>query len=183
MKPNRTDGAQRQVAAGIIIYRRTKDGPRFLLLYHGGRYWNFAKGKVEGEEDLLEGALREIYEETGISRNQIKIDQSFRTQDHYFFRERNRRIVKTVYYFLGEAPGFDQIKISSREHQGYGWFLYRDCARMLMYQNLKNNLKRANDQISRRSLQYTLARPKGPSYNVSGFGLRHRFSPRRPRSR
>jgi len=41
---------QEQVAAGIIIYQRTKDGPRFLLLYHGGRYWNFPKGKIENQE-------------------------------------------------------------------------------------------------------------------------------------
>ena len=173
---------QEQVAAGIIIYQRTKDGPRFLLLYHGGRYWNFPKGKIEKEERLLEGALREVYEETGTSRNQIKIDQIFRTQDHYVFRERSKKILKIVYYFLGEVSGLDHIKIS-REHRGYGWFLYRDCVRMLIYQNLKNNLKRANDHISGKSVSGTPARPKGPGYNIQRFSPHHRFSPRRPRGR
>jgi len=37
----------REISAGIIIYRRTLKGPKFLLLYHGNNYWNFPKGKIE----------------------------------------------------------------------------------------------------------------------------------------
>ena len=56
----------REISAGIIIFRKTKEGPKFLLLYHGGRYWNFPKGKLEKEEDSYTAALREIKEETGL---------------------------------------------------------------------------------------------------------------------
>ena len=171
----------RQIAAGIIIYRRTKDGPRFLLLYHGGRYWNFPKGKAEKNETPESAALREVHEETGISRSQLRIDYGFRTQDGYTFREKKQKVFKTAYYFLGEVFS-PHIKIS-REHQGCGWFLYRDGARMLIYQNLKNNLRRAYDHISRKSIPSAPARAKGTGYNVQGPSPHYRFSPRRPRSR
>jgi 8-oxo-dGTP pyrophosphatase MutT (NUDIX family) len=36
----------REISAGIIIYRKTKDGVKFLILYHGRGYWNFPKGKI-----------------------------------------------------------------------------------------------------------------------------------------
>ena len=50
----------KQISAGIVIYRRDKDGIKFLLLYHGGRYWNFAKGKLEETERSFEAAIREV---------------------------------------------------------------------------------------------------------------------------
>src|SRR5579863_10064232 len=30
----------REISAGIVVFRRTPEGPRFLILYHGGEYWN-----------------------------------------------------------------------------------------------------------------------------------------------
>lgn len=169
-----------QVAAGIIVWRRTHDGPRFLLLYHGGRYWNFPKGKIEPKESLYEGALRELFEETGLTRVNLKLDPDFRTQDRYTFRENKKRIFKMAFYFLAESSE-PHIKIS-KEHQGYAWFLYRDCVRMLMYQNLKNNLKKAYDTISRKSMESRGAHQERPSHDVSRSRPRHRFSSGGPRS-
>jgi len=162
-----------QVSAGIIIYRKTKDGPRFLLLYHGGSYWNFPKGKLERGEGSYDAALREVYEETGLSRQNIRINPRFRTEDRYAFRERKERILKIVFYFLGESSE-SRIRIS-HEHQGYGWFLYRDCARMLMYQNLRNNLKQAYELISGKSLPSREAHPQGAGHYIPRRGSGNRF--------
>ena len=68
----------KEISAGIIVYRRTKDGPKFLLLYHGGSYWNFPKGHIEGEEKSLEAALRETVEETGLKQEDLKIRNRFK---------------------------------------------------------------------------------------------------------
>ena len=69
----------KEISAGIIIYRKTEDGLKFLLLYHGRGYWNFPKGKIESEERSFQTALREIKEETGLSRDDLKLNQHFKT--------------------------------------------------------------------------------------------------------
>ena len=172
----------REISAGIIIYRRTGEGPKFLLLYHGGRYWNFPKGKIGMrtalanppattrheragrhmrisvnkptrmvKESSFQAALREVREETGLSDRDLKLNERFKVYDQFVYTRNKKKIFKTVFYYLAETTERD-IKIS-KEHAGYGWFLYRDAPRMLMYQNLKNNLKRVYEIVQRKSLQ------------------------------
>ena len=50
-------------AAGGIV---TRDDGMMLLILRNGR-WDLPKGKVEAGETLLQGALREVEEETGVS--------------------------------------------------------------------------------------------------------------------
>ncbi|HTP51011.1 MAG TPA: NUDIX hydrolase [Anaeromyxobacteraceae bacterium] len=53
-------------AAGGIVWRPTRAGPR-LVLVHRPRYrdWSLPKGKLERGETYPEAALREVLEETG----------------------------------------------------------------------------------------------------------------------
>jgi 8-oxo-dGTP pyrophosphatase MutT (NUDIX family) len=146
----------KEVSAGVIIYRRTKEGPKFLLLYHGGRYWNFPKGKIEktekGEETAFKAALREVHEETGIAARELKFGDWFKAYDRFIFQSRDKKkVFKTVIYYLAETSK-EEIKITPDKHYGYGWFLYKDALRMLIHKNLRANLKRAYETIQRRSL-------------------------------
>jgi hypothetical protein len=52
-------------AAGVVVVRDTADGPRFLLL-RAYRNWDLPKGRLEAGETSLEGAIREVREETGL---------------------------------------------------------------------------------------------------------------------
>jgi bis(5'-nucleosidyl)-tetraphosphatase len=52
-------------AAGVVVVRETPDGPRFLLL-RAYRNWDLPKGRLEAGETALEGAIREVREETGL---------------------------------------------------------------------------------------------------------------------
>ena len=53
-------------AAGGIVVRRARKGPKVLLI-HRPRYndWTFPKGKVDPGETFKQAALREVEEETG----------------------------------------------------------------------------------------------------------------------
>jgi 8-oxo-dGTP diphosphatase len=53
-------------AAGGVILERGRDGDRVALV-HRPRYddWTYPKGKLDGDETLERGALREVEEETG----------------------------------------------------------------------------------------------------------------------
>lgn len=136
----------KEISAGIIVYRMTKDGPKFLLLYHGGSYWNFPKGHIEREEKSLEAALRETFEEAGLKPDDLKIRNRFKDYEKYHFYKGKNKIFKVVIFYLAESRT-KNVKISE-EHGGYGWFLYRDARRILKtYRDSESVLKRAHDFI------------------------------------
>lgn len=133
---------KREITAGFIVYRRTHEGPKFLLLYHRGGYWNFPKGKIEAEERSLEAALRETREEAGLSRHDLKIMPGFKAYERFYFRQENQPIFKIVIFYLAETHRAD-VRISS-EHNGYGWFLHRDAKKVVSrYKDTERALERA----------------------------------------
>jgi predicted NUDIX family NTP pyrophosphohydrolase len=63
------------VSAGLLLYRRTREGLELFLAHPGGPFWadrdagawTIPKGLPDGEESLLAAAQREFEEETGIT--------------------------------------------------------------------------------------------------------------------
>lgn len=57
------------LAAGCVLWRRSAEGGGIELgLVHRPKYddWSYPKGKLKRGEDALDGALREVREETGM---------------------------------------------------------------------------------------------------------------------
>jgi len=62
-------------SAGILLVRKQRDIPEFLLLHTGGPYWvgkdrhawSFPKGEIDEGEDALQAAKREWCEESGLA--------------------------------------------------------------------------------------------------------------------
>ncbi|MGC9046656.1 MAG: bis(5'-nucleosyl)-tetraphosphatase [Minisyncoccia bacterium] len=134
-----------EVSAGIIIYRMVDNKPKFLLLYQYGRYWNFPKGKIKPGEGNFKTALREVYEETGLANRDLMFKTFFKAYDKYTFIRNQEEINKIVTFYLAETKR-KNIKLSD-EHDGYGWFDYEVAHKMLMHNNLKQNLKAAYETI------------------------------------
>ena len=54
-------------ASGVVVYYLDQDEPLFLLLRsRRDRSWGFPKGHLLDGENTLSGAMRELWEETGI---------------------------------------------------------------------------------------------------------------------
>lgn len=66
-------GKRQRLSAGLLLFRRSAQGPEVLLAHPGGPYWRhkdagawgIPKGEPEPGEDLLAAARREFAEETG----------------------------------------------------------------------------------------------------------------------
>jgi len=139
---------KREISAGLVVYRRTKEGPKFLLLYHGGQYWNFPKGKIKVEEKSFGAAIRETLEETGLRKEDLRIKSRFKAYEKYTYFRNKSRIFKIVIFYLAETKVRD-ITIC-QEHEGFGWFLYKDARRLLKeHKESEEVLKQANDFIKR----------------------------------
>jgi 8-oxo-dGTP pyrophosphatase MutT (NUDIX family) len=142
----------REISAGIIIYRKTKDGFKFLILYHGRNYWNFPKGKIESEEKSWQAAVREIKEETGLNRSDLKFDNYFKAYEKFAFWRRlgdkNVKVFKIVIFYLAETR--KRIVDISEEHDGYGWFTYKEAMEILgKYKDSQRLLSQANSFLHR----------------------------------
>ena len=79
---------KKEISAGFIVFRRTAEGLKFLLLYHGHNYWNFPKGKIESEEKSLEAAFRETKEEAGLAKQELRMAKNFKVYQKFSFRRR-----------------------------------------------------------------------------------------------
>lgn len=144
-------GVKRQVVAGFIIYRRTEEGIKYLLLYRRGGYWNFPKGHFEEGENAMETALRETYEETGIKREELSISPNFKTLVRFHFKVNKKIIHDTVILYLAETNQA-HVVLSPREHSGFAWFLYPDAMKILgRYVGTKRALAEANNFLRGKS--------------------------------
>jgi len=138
----------REISAGVIVYRKTEEGPKFLILYHGHNYWNFAKGKIESEEKSFDAALRETREETGLNRSSLLLARNFKTYEKYTFWRGRKRVYKIVIFYLAETTR-REIGLSG-EHEGYGWFTYKEAYRVLSrHKDSQLVLKRAYAFLTR----------------------------------
>ncbi len=152
---------QKEISAGIIIYRKTADGPRFLILYHGKEYWNFPKGKIEQEERSFQTAVREVREETGLLRKDLNITNNFKAYERFVFwrkiDEQRTKIFKIVIFYLAETQ-MKAIKISEAKegqpHEGFAWFTYKEAMKVLT-KNADSSkiLKQAYDFLRRENIK------------------------------
>ena len=142
---------KKQVVAGFVIFRRTTDGIKYLLLYKRGSYWNFPKGHFKPGERSIDTALRELEEETGLKKSDLHIIPNFRAYERFQFQVGSQRIYDTVILFLAETKKAE-VRIVPREHSGYAWFLHQDALSAIgkKYTDVARVLKQARSFLDQR---------------------------------
>lgn len=110
-------------SCGFLITRQHGGQRQFLLMQHRDR-WDLPKGHVDEGESRMECALRELWEETGISVDQIRVDRDFEYRHRYLVTNRRGRTrLKELTIFLAELlPGHEDFVIQHTEHLGSRWF-------------------------------------------------------------
>ncbi|MEE8131482.1 MAG: NUDIX domain-containing protein [Candidatus Paceibacterota bacterium] len=142
----------REISAGIIIYRRTNECPKFLLVYHGGGYWNFPKGKIESEEKSWQTAVREIREEVGLKLKDLKFKKNFKAHERFVFQRKGKKVFKIVIFYLAETRQA-QIRLDYK-HNGYCWITYKEAMKVLgKYKDSQKVLSQANDFLRQKSIK------------------------------
>ncbi len=124
-----TPEPKRELGAGIIVYRVSPEGYRYLLLYKSKNYWNFPRGTVETEERAFQAALRETKEETGLTDKDLRVEENFRVHERFGFRRAGEPILKMVILYLAETKK-REVWLST-EHQGYAWLSYAEARKFL----------------------------------------------------
>lgn len=102
---------RREISAGGLIWRRRPSGSLSLVLVRpaGRTTWVLPKGHVEAGETVMQAAMREAREESGLTVGAI--EPLGEISYVYSSRDRNSaaltRIFKRVHFFLMEHAGGD----------------------------------------------------------------------------
>jgi len=126
-------------SAGGVVYRWDKDKLLFLLLGSNRRGVRcLPKGLIEQDEDEVTTAMREVREETGVSRVKLRGKIGL---IKYQFGFRATTYDKTVHFFLFETDQAD-TKVGS-EHDFMEWVPYDKALETMSYPNEKEMLTKA----------------------------------------
>jgi 8-oxo-dGTP pyrophosphatase MutT (NUDIX family) len=87
------------------------------------RRWDLPKGHVDDGETNLQCALRELFEETGIKRDHLRIDEGFKYKDRYIVTNKKGKKKKKLIIFLAEL--IEDVEIVPTEHEGYEWIEWK----------------------------------------------------------
>ena len=148
--PHQTPGVKKTVSAGIIIFRRTQEGTKYLLLYHGRDYWNFPKGKLEDGERSWQTAFREIREETGLKSSELKTVGNFKAFEKFYYQQGSQKIFRVVILYLAETHQ-RYITVRGEHEEGYGWFRFNEAKKMLSkHKDTLKILEKAHNYLLRR---------------------------------
>jgi 8-oxo-dGTP pyrophosphatase MutT (NUDIX family) len=147
--------AKRERSAGVLVFRSTKTGRKYLLLDYG-RHWDFPKGHVEPGEDLIQTALRELEEETGIT--DAAVIPGFSHEIKYFFRDKKKHLIhKTVWFGLAQTAA-SKVRLSN-EHVGSEFLGFDQAIKRLTYAAAKSLLRHAEEFLNRNSAKDGNNRP------------------------
>jgi 8-oxo-dGTP pyrophosphatase MutT (NUDIX family) len=113
----------------IVPTRRAADGRAVLAL---------PKGHPDGDESIVDAALREVGEETGVEAQLREKLGDVR----YFYQRDGRRIAKTVSFFLLDYVS-GELADHDHEVERAEWMAMEQAARELSYQGERDMVARA----------------------------------------
>src|SRR5262245_63398957 len=124
------NGSDVKVAAGGVVVDAVHNK---YLIVHRPRYddWSFPKGGVNPGEEIKDGALREVEEETGLK---CHILQPLSPTRYTYRTKSGNRKPKVVYYFLMEVVS-GQIAVTGDEVDRVLWADEAQLVALLSYQH------------------------------------------------
>ncbi len=128
-----------QSAGGIIL----NDEGKVLLVEQRRNVWSLPKGHLEGKETPLEAALREIYEEAGITKLELKKELgSYKRYKIGKDGKDDLAELKTMHIFLFFTSE-KKTKPKDRSIAGLKWFEPEDVAKHLTHPKDREFVKTA----------------------------------------
>jgi 8-oxo-dGTP pyrophosphatase MutT (NUDIX family) len=129
------------LAAGVVLWASGEKGPKFLLLQNSNHQtWGLSKGHRDGQEGLLETALRETQEETGYELTEKHLLPDFADTSIY---QHKPDLWKRVVTFLSAHPVIPAELVISTEHCDFAWLELPAALKAVQFPALQRTLSRA----------------------------------------
>ncbi len=141
---------RREFSAGVVLVRRMHGRPWFAAVRPQGKregVWALPKGLVDAGESPTEAALREGYEETGVSGDLVSKLGDVR----YVYTWSGERVFKVVSFYLARArtgrigelpPGMEREVAEAR------WLPLADAHALLAYRGEREMAGKALEKLA-----------------------------------
>ncbi len=131
---------------GALVYARRGNDIFFALVHDVFGYWTLSKGRVEPNEDVKEGTIREIKEEIGVD---IVIKEKLGENQYVASHPENGKTLKKVTYFLAESEYKElQLEVSGGL-DGARWFQFSEIPELRIYNDIVPLITKAIEIISK----------------------------------
>ena len=129
-----------QKSCGVIVYRKVNGNIEYLLVKeHESSGWSFPKGHMEVFESETDTAIREVWEETGIT---VIPDTRFRKSVEYKIPPvYTKEVVFNISKYTGE------VNVNKSEIDEAGWFNMSEAKKRLRYMELCSVIDDAEEYI------------------------------------
>ncbi len=115
------------IAGGGIVFNENDE----LLLIHRRGKWDLPKGKIEADESIIEGAAREVEEETGVLIESV-LDTPVYTYHAYTLKGK-KSLKETSWYEMRAKP--NQFKLVPQAEEGIEEVRWVKKSELKSYQN------------------------------------------------
>ncbi len=126
-------------AAGCIVVRQSASGPLLLLIHDRHGAWSFPKGHLDAGESSAQAAVREVYEETGITGSLGALVASIT----YPVTKKGRNHLKQVDFYLLFT---EQTSVHLQAEEGidaYQWVTPAEALALVTYPQVNTVLQQA----------------------------------------
>jgi transcription antitermination protein NusB len=119
--------------AGAVVYAMDNDVMYLALVHDIFGHWTLSKGKVEENESLEAGAVRELKEELGLD---ITIEAPLGMNEYVASHPEKGKVRKQVNYFLAASP-YTEIALEQKGGLDDGkWFKVADILDLNFYEDI-----------------------------------------------
>lgn len=131
---------------GALVYSKKNGQVLFALVHDVFGYWTLSKGRIEEDEDVKSGTIREIKEEIGLD---VKIIQKLGENEYVATHPENGKTLKQVTYFLASSP-YQELQLeSSGGLDGARWFSASEVAELRIYNDIVPLIAKAVEIIAK----------------------------------
>ncbi len=118
---------------GAVVYARQGSDVYVALVHDVFGHWTLSKGKIEADEDVKQGTIREIKEELGVD---MVIVEELGSNEYVASHPERGKSRKQVNYFLGEAPFHELTLGTSGGLDDARWFKLSEIINLNIYDDI-----------------------------------------------
>ena len=136
-----------ETLGGALVYTKREGKVMLAFVHDVFGYWTLSKGRVEADEKIEEGVMREIKEEIGID---VELEEKLGENEYVATHPEKGKTLKKVVYFLAKSEDKELTLGNSGGLDGARWFPLSAIPELRIYSDIIPLISKAVEIISKK---------------------------------